>query len=75
MSSPFLVSPLKIPIPFSPHAHQPTHSLFPVLAFPYTGVSAFTGPKASTPTESLQGYTLLHIEQEPLVLPCVLFVC
>jgi hypothetical protein len=38
---PFLVSPLKTPYPFTPcPAHQPTHFLFPALAFPYTGVSS-----------------------------------
>jgi hypothetical protein len=38
MFSPFLVSPLKTPYPISsPHAHQPTHSHFSVLAFLYSG--------------------------------------
>jgi hypothetical protein len=42
MLSPFLVSPPKTPYPFSPPpTYQPTHSCFPVLAFPYTGVSIF----------------------------------
>ena len=40
MLSPFLISPLKChsPIPPLPD-QQPTHSCFPVLAFPYTGAS------------------------------------
>ena len=38
MLSPFLVSPLKIPYALPPPpAHQPTHSHFLALAFPYTG--------------------------------------
>jgi hypothetical protein len=37
----FLVSPRKIPHPIpSPPAHQPTHSCFPVLTFPYTKASS-----------------------------------
>jgi hypothetical protein len=33
-----LVSPLKIPYPLlTPTAHQPNHSLFLAMAFPYTG--------------------------------------
>jgi hypothetical protein len=39
MLSPFMVSPqAPYPIP-PPPTYQPTHSCFPVLAFPYTGVS------------------------------------
>ena len=39
MLSPFLVFPPENPHPISPPppAQQPTHSCFPVLAFPYTG--------------------------------------
>ena len=38
MLSPFLVSPLKTPYPLlPPSAHQPTHTGFLALAFPYTG--------------------------------------
>ena len=38
MLSAFLVSSLKIPYPLpTPPAHQPTHSCFLALAFPYTG--------------------------------------
>ena len=41
MLSPFLVSPLKTAYPLPPPpAHQPTHSSFLVLAFPYTGASS-----------------------------------
>ena len=41
-----MVSPLKTPypIPLLP-AHQPTHSCFPVLAFPYTGASSILRTK------------------------------
>jgi hypothetical protein len=38
MFPPFLVSPLKTPLSSPPNpAHQPTHSCFLALAFPYTG--------------------------------------
>ena len=42
MLSPFLVSPPKTSYstPPPPFAHQPNHSCFPVLAFPYTGLSS-----------------------------------
>ena len=41
MLSPFLFSPLKAPYPVpSTPAHQPIHSCFPVLAFPYTEASS-----------------------------------
>ena len=37
-------------LPISPNPsfpHQSTHCHFPILAFPYTGASAFSGPRAS----------------------------
>ena len=38
---PLLVSSLTNPYPIPPHiAHQPTHSCFPLLAFPYTRASS-----------------------------------
>jgi hypothetical protein len=40
------VFPLKTPYPMSPPpAHPPTHSHFPVLAFPYTGASGLRRTK------------------------------
>ena len=41
MLSPFLISPPKTPyLILPPPAHPPTHSCFPVLAFPYTGAQS-----------------------------------
>jgi hypothetical protein len=41
MLSPFLVSPSRTPYPLLPApAHQPTHTCFLALAFPYTGTSS-----------------------------------
>jgi hypothetical protein len=41
MLSPFLVTPQKTPYPLFPSpAHQPTHSCFLALEFPYTGASS-----------------------------------
>jgi hypothetical protein len=34
---------------------------------------AFSGPRASSPTEARQGHPQLHMQLGPLVLPCVLF--
>jgi hypothetical protein len=77
MSSPFLVSPPKSSYPLSPPpAHQPTHSCFLALTFTYTGGTghrAFSGPRASPPTDDRQGHLLLHTLLEPWVPPCELF--
>jgi hypothetical protein len=62
MLLPFQVSPPKTTYlnPTIP-AHQPTYSHFPLLAFPYLGHLAFTGPRVSPPIEVL----LLHMQLEP----------
>ena len=70
--SPFLVSPGKPPIPFpvplltNPPTSKPWHS-------PILGNRAFTGPKASPPTDARQCYPLLHKRLEPWVPLCVFF--
>jgi hypothetical protein len=74
MLSPFLVSPPKIPYSIPPppapqrtHYHSLSwHSLI-------LGHRAFTGPRASPPIDDLLGHSLLHIQLEPQVPPCVLF--
>jgi hypothetical protein len=60
--SPFLDSPPKTPypLPLAPTpAHQPTHSC--------------RKPRASPPTDDPLGYSLLHMQLKPCVLPCVFF--
>jgi hypothetical protein len=48
--SPFLISPPKPPYPIPPlPAHQPTHSCFPILAFPYTGTLSLHKIKGLSP--------------------------
>jgi hypothetical protein len=74
MLSPFLVSPLKTSHPISPSpAHYPTHSQFPVLAFPYIGHQAFTRRRASPFIDVPQGHPLQHMQLEPWVTPCLIF--
>jgi hypothetical protein len=74
MLSPFLVSPVKTPIP----------SLHPLLTNPPTptslswhspalGHGAFSGPKASPPTDVVQGHPLLYMQLELWMPPYVLF--
>jgi hypothetical protein len=41
-------NPLSLP---PPPAHQPTHSCFLALEFPYMGHRTFTGPRASPPID------------------------
>ena len=72
---PFPSLPSKIPLssPYSP-THQPTHSHFLALAFsPILSHRAFTGPRASPPSDDLKGYLLLHMQLDPWVPPCVPF--
>ena len=72
MLSPFLVSPLKTSHPISPSpAHYPTHSQFPVLAFPYIGHQAFTRRRASPFIDVPQGHPLLHMQLESWVYPLI----
>jgi hypothetical protein len=74
MLSPFLVSTLKIPYPLShPHAPQPTHSHSWSWHSPKLGHRTFTGPRTFPPIDDQLGYTLLHIQVEPQVPPCVFF--
>jgi len=79
MLSPFLVSPLEIPYPiFPPTAtmrvllHLPTPSHFPALAFPYTGASSFHRTNGLLPLMP-DIHSLLHMQLEPWVTPCILF--
>jgi hypothetical protein len=75
MLSPFLISP-----PTPPH----TPSLLLLLPNPPTltplfwhsptlGHRAFSRPRASPPIDAQQGHSLLHMQLEPWVPPCVLF--
>ena len=59
MLSPLLVFPPQIPVSILPprasmrvFPHLLTHSHLSVLAFPYTGHPAFTGPRASPPIDA-----------------------
>jgi hypothetical protein len=79
MSFLFQVPPSETsPYPISsPPAHQPTHS--PLLTNPLTPASwswhyPILGPSASPPIDEQQGHPLLHMQLEPRVPPCVLFV-
>ena len=62
----------------------PIPSPFPLLTNPSTatslswhsptlGYQAFSGIRASPPTDNRLGHLLLHMQLEPWVLPCVLF--
>ena len=48
-------------------------SHFLALAFPYTGAYNLTGPRSSPPIDDLLGHSLLHMQPEPQVPPCVFF--
>ena len=72
MLSPFLVSPLKIPYP-PPSAPQPTHSHLLSWQSPILRHRAFTGPRTSPPTDVRLGHSLLHMQLESGVPPCLLF--
>ena len=76
MLSPFLVSPPKTRSPYSlltPPAHQPTHSYFLALAFPYAGALSLHRPRAPPPVDDQLGHLLLHMQLEQWVPPCALF--
>jgi len=62
--------PLTHPLPLT-HSPTPSHSL-PGHS-PKLGHRAFTGPRASPPTDAWQGCPLLHMQLESWVNPCVLF--
>jgi hypothetical protein len=73
MLSPFLVSPLKTPLP-PPSAHQPTYSSFLAQFHSSTlGHQAFTGPRTSPPIDDRLGHPLLYMQLEPWVPLCVVF--
>jgi hypothetical protein len=73
MLSPFLVFPLKAPIPcpLPPLTNPPTPASW-FWHSPTLGHRAFTGPRASAPIDDLLGHPLLHMQLEPWVPPCVL---
>jgi hypothetical protein len=62
-----------IPSPLTPASmsvlpHQPTHSCLTTLALPYIGEL-----RASSSIDARQDHSLLHMQPEPWVLPCVIF--
>jgi hypothetical protein len=65
-------NPLSSPPLLSPHAHQSTHSSWPCHSL-IRGHRAFTGPRASPPTDDRLGHPLLHMQLEKWVPPCVFF--
>jgi hypothetical protein len=66
MLAPFLVTPLKILYPLPPPpAPQPTHSHSWTWYSPILGHRAFTGPRASSPTDDQLSHPLLHMQLEP----------
>ena len=74
MLSTFLVSPPKIPYPFSPSpAPQIINSHSWSWHSPTLGRRNLTGPRASPPIDDWLGHPLLHIHLEPQVPPCVFF--
>ena len=65
MLSPFLISPPKIPYPLPPPpVLQPNHSHSWSWYSPILGHRAFTGPRASPPTDDQLGHPLLHMQLE-----------
>jgi hypothetical protein len=80
MLSHFPILPPETPYPiFPPPAsmrvfpHPPTHPHTPASPpshSPSLGHRAFTGPRASSPTDTQQGHPLLHMWLEPWVPPC-----
>jgi hypothetical protein len=77
MLSPFLVSPQNLPIQSSlPYFYEGAPPLTPACLpsnSPIQGHQAFTGPRASSPTDAREGHPLLHLQPGPWVPPCVLF--
>jgi hypothetical protein len=68
---PFLVSPPKTPN-LLPPPNPPTPASWPWHS-PTLGHRTFTGPRASPSIDGRLGHPLLHMQQEPWVLPCILF--
>jgi hypothetical protein len=56
-----------------PPVNQPTHSASLSWDSPTLGHQAFSGPRATPPTDVQKGHTLLHMQLEPCVPPWVLF--
>jgi hypothetical protein len=74
MLSPFLVSPLKTPIPSSVSLFTNPLTLASWLwHYLILGHRNFTGPRASPPIDDQLGHPLLHMQLEPQVPPCVFF--
>jgi hypothetical protein len=79
MLSPFLVSAPQTPYPILPPPastrvlpHPHPNSCSPSWHSSTLWYQASTGPRASPPTDALQGHPLLHMRLEPWVLSCVL---
>jgi hypothetical protein len=74
MSSSFLVSLQKPPIPFILPllTYPPTHTSLSCHS-PTLGHQTFTGLRASPSIDVQQGHPLLHMQLEPWVPPCVLW--
>jgi len=65
--------PISSPCPFSIRVFPiPNHLLSPLI-FPYTGVPALAGPRASPSFGAQQGHPLLHMNLESWVWPCRVF--
>jgi hypothetical protein len=79
-----MLFPILVPFPQNSLSYPSSPSCFyegvphpPTPAFPPSnsatlGHRAFTGPRASPPIDSRQGHSLLHMQLEPWVPPCVL---
>ena len=59
--------------PPPPSASQPTHSHSRSWHSTLLGHITFTGIRCSLPIDGQLGHSLLHIQLEPQILPCVLF--
>jgi len=74
MTSPFLVSPLKIPLPsLLPLLYNPPTTTSWLCQAPILGHKTFPGPRASPPIDDQLGLPYQHMWLEPWVPPCILF--
>jgi hypothetical protein len=77
MLASFLVPPkppiLSPSLFFYKGAPHPPSPIFLPWHSPTLGHQAFTGPRASLPTDAQKGHPLLHMQLEPWVPPCELF--
>jgi hypothetical protein len=71
---PLLKTCFPYPLPPTTTHHSPTPTSWP-WHFPTQGHRAFTGPRASPPTDDWLSHPLLLTQLEPSVSPCVLFGC